>query len=98
MRTGINATQSSLSSLQEESLKLFTDVVGIQMVAAYMVDSSSKMFSIKGCDLQPGMQREYLEHFHRFDPFHPSNVEDRDTAVQRAKDAISLHSRMDNPY
>ncbi|MBN0988556.1 helix-turn-helix transcriptional regulator [Amphritea pacifica] len=98
MRAGLNTTQSSLSSLQDESLKLFTDLFGIQKAAAYMVDSGSKMFSFKNCALQPALQREYLEYFYRLDPFHPSNVEDKDTSVLRASDAIALHRRKDNPY
>nr|WP_320135212.1 helix-turn-helix transcriptional regulator [uncultured Amphritea sp.] len=97
MIAGLKVTQSSLSSLQDESLKLFTDVFGIQKAAAYMVDSGSKMFSFKNFNLQTAMQREYLEHFHHLDPFHPSNVED-EAAVQRLSDAIAWHRRNDDPY
>jgi len=88
----------NLSSLQDECLKLLTGVLDVPKAASYMIDNRSNMYCIKHRAVQPGMQREYLEHYQSYDPLHPNKVVDIQTTVQHTNEIASPRDRQENPY
>lgn len=88
----------NLSSFQDECLKLLTGVLDISQAASYMIDSRLNLYSFKHSSVRPGMQREYLNHYHSYDPLHPNRVGDKQTTVQCTSQIISPRDRQNNPY
>ncbi|WP_417764829.1 helix-turn-helix transcriptional regulator [Shewanella chilikensis] len=89
---------SSLSSLQDECLKLLMGMFDIPKAASYMVDTHRNMCCPKHYSVHPGMQREYIEKLQGYDPLHPKNLADQSVTVQRANALLPLSERMQNPY
>ncbi len=89
---------SSLFDLQDECLKLLTGMFDIEKAASYLVDKRANPVCFKVHQIQPGMHREYLDHYQQFDPLHPSNYTEEKSDILRITEVVNLGERPDHPY
>lgn len=94
----ISLQPTSLNALQDQSLKMLSGVFAIDKAASYLVDQRLNPVCFKFYQVQPGMHRDYVEHYHQFDPQHPNNVASTDTEILRTNDLVALNERPHHPY
>lgn len=88
----------NLSAFQDECLQLITSMTEVSRAASYLVDNRSNTVCFKIHHVQPLMHRDYIEHFHQYDPLHPQHCDVQDEAIIRMNDTISIAERLSHPY
>ncbi|PKF81632.1 hypothetical protein CW749_03070 [Vibrio sp. vnigr-6D03] len=87
-----------LNQFQDELLGLFSGVFNFSKMASYLVDEQAKPICYKSVKIQPSMHREYLDHFYKTDPLHPTNFRFSAAKVVKMSDLVPAQQRASHTY